>query len=110
MQEMNNDQMILYKVLKESLKARNSNWEAVREFYWEAYGVNLPLLENMPSIWTIERNIRQLKATYKDLRGSNETQQAKLEKVAQYKEMALDKNKPIRPTETKYEEIEFRWY
>lgn len=99
MREMSEAEELMYRILKNNKMARDSNWEAVRLFYLEKYGINLPKLEGKEAIWTVERMIRTLKALYpKDLTDAEE-RQIKAEKEMQYKEQALDRNKPIKPAE-----------
>ncbi len=100
MREMTKDEQVLYNILKNDPNCRKSNYEAVRKFYKEVYGIYLPIIpRDMPSIWTVERSIRTLKSTYpKELTDTKE-REIKAEMVDRYKEMALDENKPVKPKE-----------
>jgi len=109
MREMTKDERIMYEILKNNKSARDSNWEAVREFFWQRYDINLPKLDNTVTVWTVERMIRTLKALYHECTDEEE-RMIKAAMEDEYKEKALDKNKPLKPQETKYEEIEMRFY
>ena len=93
---MNREEFAMYTILKNNRKARHSNWEAVRMFFKAMYGVNLPeITEDLPSVWTVERMIRTLKATYPKALTDSEERQIKKQKEAEFKERALDKNRPV---------------
>ena len=100
MRQMNDDELTMFQILKNNRQARNSNWEAVREFYMRQYGINLPALKGLPTIWTIERMIRTLKEAYPRELTDAEERQIKRDMVDAYKEAALDKNKPVKPQKT----------
>ena len=95
MREMTNDELTLYEIIKNNKDA--SNYELVKKMY-STYGIELPdIPKDLPSIWTIERQIRLLKQTYPNALTSQKERQIKAEKVSEYKDMALDKNKPMLP-------------
>ena len=107
MREMTKEELIMYNILKTNQSARDSNWEAVREFYWQRYLINLPKLENEMNIWTVERMIRTLKSLYKECTDESSDAIKEVE-VDKYKEMALDDNKPLKPELQKVEEIKLQ--
>lgn len=102
MRKMTDEEVVMYNILKNDRVCRNNNYEAVRSFYLKVYGIQLPKIDHdMPSIWTIERMIRTLKSTYPSVLTDPEERQIKQQKVSEFKEKALDENKPIKPTEEK---------
>ena len=108
MREMTTNERALYNILANNQVARNNNWEAVRMFYWQQYKVNLPDLRELPTVWTIERSIRTLKETYREC-SDKYSRDLKKEKEDEFKEKALDKNKPAKTT-PKEEQIELVWW
>lgn len=100
MREITEKEMVMFNILKNNPKARNNNYEAVREWYRQVYGINLPSLNGCAEEYgTVERWIRQLKSLYpKELTDPNE-RQIKSEMESKFKEAALDKNKPIKRKE-----------
>lgn len=93
MREMTDDEKKLFEIIKSNTDA--SNYEIVREMYRKAYGIEMPYIpKELPSIWTIERQIRLLKQTYPSQLTNPKERQIKAEKETEYKDMALDKNKP----------------
>ena len=97
MQEMNDRELTMFNILKNNKKCRDNNWEAVREYYRQVYGIVLPDLKNMETVWTVERLIRTLKSTYPSQLTDKEERQIKADMVDRYKEKALDENKPLLP-------------
>lgn len=93
-----NCEELLYDILKNSDKAKSSNEEALRLFYWRAYGITIPKLDGTLSMQTVFRKIRKLKEVYPNLKGDDDTIKAKEDKVCEYKEIAksipnIDKQK-----------------
>lgn len=96
MKKMTEDELALYKIIKNNRSCRNSNWEATRAFYKIQYGVDLPDLKGLPTPSSIDRTIRALKALYpKDLTDEEE-RKIKEDQISKFKEAALDKNKPVK--------------
>lgn len=97
MREMNNDELALFDILKNSDRAKNSNYEALRLFYKKQYDITLPDLSGMPSLFTIERYIRRLKQIYPSQLTTPREREIKLEKELEFKEMVRDDNTPLLP-------------
>lgn len=96
MREMTNDELALFDIIKSDTSL--SNYEIVRKLYEKQYGLHLPKIgKDMPSIWTIERQIRLLKQTYPSILTDDKERAIKEEQVTKYKEMARDENKPVKP-------------
>ena len=104
MRNMTDDEKLMYSILVNNDNAKKSNWEAVREFYWQRYMIKLPKLDGMLTVWTIERMVRTLKSMYREC-SNKESRQIKKEQEIEYKERALDQNKPMRPQEVKTEQV-----
>lgn len=104
MREMTNDELIMYNILKENQDARNSNYEAVRQFFLKRYSINLPILDDTLSVFTVERMIRMLKSIYRECTDDS-SNKIKKEQEIKFKENALDDNKPLKPQLLKSEEI-----
>ena len=100
MRRMTEDELTMFQILKNNKDCRNNNWEAVRRFYMTQYGINLPALRGVPTIWTIERMIRSLKEVYPNELTDQEERQIKEDMQSVYKEKALDRNKPMKPKAT----------
>ena len=98
MRTMNENELEMYKVLFNSKTARMDNYEACREFYKKVYNVDFPDLKGYPNFFTIERSVRMLKSEYAELTDTEE-REVKLQKMAEYKERALDRNKPVKNEE-----------
>lgn len=109
MRPMTDDERVLYNILKDNPEARSSNWEAVRQFYFRRYLVKLPDLKGLPTVWTIERSIRTLKSLYHEC-NDEKANKVHEDKVSEYKNMALDHNKPAKTTPEKSEQIEMKWW
>lgn len=109
MREMTKEEQMMYQILRDHPECRKNNWEAVREFYWQYYQINLPKLDKTLAIWTIERMIRTLKSLFHEC-NDEEAKMIKSAMESEYKEQALDKNKPFRPEEVKYEDIPMKWW
>lgn len=109
MRQMSENEEVLYNILVNNKVARTNNWEAVRMFYWDRYKVNLPDLKQLPTVWTIERSVRQLKELYKECNDS-EAKKIHQEKEDEFKEKALVDNKPTKPSQYKEEQIELKWW
>ena len=106
MREISDKEMVMFRILKESPKARRNNYEAVREWYREVYGINLPSLENCEEEYgTVERWIRMLKSLYPNELTDSTERQLKADMEANFKEKALDKNKPYIKPEQKEEQL-----
>lgn len=100
MRKITEDEVVMFNILKNDRVCRNNNYEAVRSFYKKQYGLELPRINSeLPSIWTVERMIRTLKSTYPSQLTDKEERQIKMQKVSEFKEMALDDNKPLKPKE-----------
>lgn len=96
MREMTDDEMALFEIIKNDTEL--SNYEIVRRLYSRRYGIELPKINgDLPSIWTIERQIRLLKQTYPSLLTNSKERQIKADMEVKYKDMATDQNKPIKP-------------
>lgn len=94
MREMTNDELTLYEIIKNNKDA--SNYELVKKMY-STYGIILPdIPKSVPSIWTVERQIRLLKQTYPSILTNAKERQIKSDMEVKYKDMALDKNKPVK--------------
>ena len=96
MRPMTDDELTMFQILKRDKECRNNNYQAVRTFYKMQYGVDLPALKGLPTIWTIERLIRTLKSEYPSELTDSEERQIKNSQEDLYKERALDANKPIK--------------
>ena len=99
---MNENEQILFQILKNNPQARKNNWYAVRMFYWQRYGVKLPDMGNLPAIWTIERSIRTLKEMYRECNDES-AEAVKKAQESKYKQQAIEK--PM-----KAEQIEMKWW
>lgn len=105
MRYMTDDELTMYQILRDDPACRRSNWEAVRSFYLKQYGISLPALRGLPTIWTVERMIRTLKSEYPNKLTDEKEREIKEEEVTKYKDMARDENKPVKPqNEPKKEE------
>ena len=94
---MTDKEKTMFNILKYNKKARNNNYEAVREWYRVTYGINLPSLENCEEEYgTVERWIRQLKSLYPSELTDEEERKIKSDMEDVFKERALDKNKPMK--------------
>lgn len=101
MREISEKENIMFDILKTNKRCRDNNYEAVREWYRRVYGINLPSLENCEEQYgTVERWIRLLKSEYPNELTDSEERQIKKEMEMEFKERALDKNKPIRHEQT----------
>lgn len=96
------DDEMLYEILKNNARCRESNEECMREFYWRQYGIALPKMKDCVSIQTVFRKIRKLKEEHASLRGDEETQNAKKEKELEFRELA---HSVVTPEPVKVEEI-----
>lgn len=97
MREMTDKEQVMYDILKNNPKARKNNYEAVREWYRQVYGINLPSLEKCEEQYaTVERWIRLLKSLYPSELTDDEERKLKADLEEQFKEKALDKNKPVK--------------
>lgn len=95
MREATDKEKVMYDILKNNKKCRENNYEAVREWYRRVYGINLPSLENCEEQYgTVERWIRALKALYPNELTDDTERQLKSDMESQFKENALDRNKP----------------
>lgn len=98
MREISDKEMVMFNILKNNKKARNNNYEAVREWYMQVYGINLPSLEKCEEQYgTVERWIRLLKSLYPNELTDPEERQLKEDMEDSFKEKALDENKPYIP-------------
>ena len=96
MREATEKEMVMYDILRTNKRCRDNNYEAVREWYRRVYGINLPSLENCEEQYgTVERWIRALKALYPDELTDGEERQLKADMEEQFKDKALDRNKPV---------------
>lgn len=109
MKYFNEDETLLYHILKTEPDARKNNWEAVRMFYQLKYHIDLPKLTGKKTVWSIEREIRTLKSMYKECR-DEVSDEIKRQQETEYLEKLLDKNKPIKPIDIKYEDIKIGWW
>jgi len=80
-------------ILASSELARENNEYLLARFYDEQYGIeklyDIVEQRNVKSIQSVLRMTRKLKSEHKELRGSEETQNAKLEEQGKYKEIGL---------------------
>lgn len=97
MRDMTRKEEVMFDILKNNKRCRDNNYEAVREWYRQVYGINLPSLDNCDEQYgTVERWIRQLKALYPHELTDETERQIKRDMEDTFKENALDKNKPIK--------------
>ena len=95
MREMTDNELLMYNIIKEH--KGYSNYNLVREFYFQRYGINLPDLKGFEEYGTVERWVRLLKSLYPNELTDDDERQARQDAEDKYKEMALDRNKPIKP-------------
>ena len=95
MREMTENEQLMFDIIKNH--KGYSNYNLVREFYFERYGINLPDLKGMEEYGTVERMVRLLKSLYPSELTDEEERKARHDAEDKFKEMALDRNKPIKP-------------
>lgn len=98
MREMSENEQLMYDIIKNHKE--ESNYNLVREFYFQRYGINLPDLKGFEEYGTVERWIRLLKSLYPNDLTTPDERKARQDAEDKYKEMALDRNKPIKHEQT----------
>ena len=97
MREMTENEQLMFNIIKEHKDY--SNYNLVREFYFQRYGINLPDLKGFEEYGTVERWVRLLKSLYPSELTTPEEREARKDAEDKFKEMALDRNKPVKPDE-----------
>ena len=96
MREMSENELLMFDIIKSHKDY--SNYDLVREFYFQRYGINLPRISpELEQYGTIERWIRMLKALYPNELTTEDERRIKADMEDKFREMALDRNKPIKP-------------
>lgn len=106
MRDKTKNEQLMYDILTNNKDARMNNYEACRLFYKE-FGIELPVIKDMPSIWTVERYIRLLKANYKEC-NDDDSKSVKEDKITDYKEQFLGDNAYLTPE--KHEQTKLGWW
>lgn len=109
MRKMNDDEKALMRILIESDKAKENNYECIKMFYEQEYGVIFPNLNGLPNFFTVERYIRKLKQLYPSKLTTAKEREIKANKELEFKEMIRDDNSPLLPNKEEQKKL-WGWY